>query len=403
MRNPVLFVPLLGALLWAPAPVLAQTLGDEPRTPGWVVTPAMRVGGTWDDNVLLLFREETTPRDYGSPISPGISLDFTGRQTRFSGGYDGSFVLYRTLDELNSTEQTVRALIEHRPTRRLLLFAHEAFISAPTTDVLEVAGVPFNRVGSRSNSLGGGFEATLTRQASLRAEYTVQSVDFDFDEQSGIRLRGGHAHQVRVGYGHIVSARLSLDAEYTLQHAFVAGRPDLPEFPEDRFSVHGVGAGATYKLNPTTTLTGGLGVARLLASETQDARTGPTLRAGIAHRRQRVELSAAYQRSFIPSFGFGGTFQNEDLSARAHVPFSRNRAYVESIVGWLNNDAVDPALPSLRSLRLVSTVGYRATRWLSVEAFYGHTRQNTVRPVSGTLSRNQIGFQVVTAKPFNLR
>jgi hypothetical protein len=404
----VLFIPLVGAVLSAPLTVAAQTGATETpaaelqRVPGWVFTPALSVGGTWDDNVLVVHREDTKPGDFGSPIGPGLRLDYTGRLTRFSSAYEGSFVLYRELSDLNSSHQTLRASFEHRPTKRLLLFGHEDFTRAPTTDAVELAGIPFYRVGTRSNSVAGGFEAALAEQTSLRAAYTLQSVDFDFDELLGLQLRGGHAHQLEIVLSRSISSRLSIGGDYSLQSAFVAGIPDLPQFPDDRFSIHSAGVTATYQLGPTVTVTGGAGFARLMASLTQEARTGPTFRAGIAHRARRAVVSGGYQRSFVPSFGFGGTFQNEEWNANALIPFARNRAYVNGAVSWLINDTLDAALPTLRSLHLTSTIGYRATRWLRIEGFYTRSTQNT-HPVGGTLSRNQVGFQIVTAKPFYLR
>ena len=41
-------------------------------------------------------------------------------------------------------------------TRRLTLFARDSFDDVPTTDDVELNGVPFRRTGSRTNTLGAG-------------------------------------------------------------------------------------------------------------------------------------------------------------------------------------------------------------------------------------------------------
>jgi hypothetical protein len=279
-----LLVPLITAVLCLGSTPAAQEALEPQRAPGWIFTPAFSVGGTWDDNVLLLFREESTPKDYGSALNPSLDLDFTGRQTQLSVGYDGSFVLYRTISELNSVAQTASASFEHRPTKRVTIFAHEAFDVAPTTDALDLGGIPFYRVGSQSNSAGGGVEANLARHTTMRAAYTLHIVDFDFDDLVGQQLRGGHGHLLEFGLSQAISPQLSIGGEYTFQRALVAGRLDLPEFPDERFSIHNALGTVTYQLSPTLTISGGLGVARLLASLTQGAQTGPAVRAGLTRR-----------------------------------------------------------------------------------------------------------------------
>lgn len=397
-----LLVPLITAVLCLGSTPAAQEALEPQRVPGWIFTPAFSVGGSWDDNVLLLFREESTPRDYGSGLGPSLDLDFTGRQTWFSLGYDGSFVLYRTLSELNSLAQTASASFEHSPNKRVTIFAREAFDIAPTTDALDLGGIPFYRVGSQSNSVGGGVQASLARHTEMRAAYTFHIVDFDFDDASGQQLRGGHDHLLEFRLSHAISEHLSVGGEYSFQQALVAGRIDLPEFPDEHFTIHNALGTVTYQLSPTLTISGGLGVARLLATLSQGPQTGPAVRAGITHRGPRAVISGSYQRSFIPSYGFGGTFQNEEWLGSVSVPFARNRAYVDGSVSYFNNDALHADLPSLHSLWFSTKVGYRATRWLTLEGYYNNVSQRADL-ARGNLSRNLIGFQVITSKPMKLR
>ena len=93
----------------------------------------MTVGGTWDDNVLLVNPGTNPPADYGSPITPAANLSYTGKYTQFSTGYSGSFLRYATLTELNSLQQSLNATIERRVSGRLTFFGQESFTAAPTT------------------------------------------------------------------------------------------------------------------------------------------------------------------------------------------------------------------------------------------------------------------------------
>jgi hypothetical protein len=88
--------------------------------------------------------------------------------------------------------------------------------------------------------------------------------------------------------------------------------------------------------------------------------------------------------------------------ANVRTPIGHTRLYVDGAISWLNNDPLDTDRPSLQTSWLSSTLGYNATRWLSLEGFYGRTQQDS-QVAGGQLQRNQLGFRVVAAKPVKLR
>lgn len=395
----------VGAIAVSPAIVSGQgaPTPNQQVVPGWIFTPSIAVGGSWDDNVLLVNPGTNPPSDYGSPISPAASLDYTGKYTRFTSGYYGSFVKYMTLDDLNSYQQSLRAMIERRATARLTVFAQENLTVAPTTDVLQLAGVPFYRIGAKSNAAGGGFQAALDKHTTLRGTYTLRSVTFDVNQLIGNQLQGGHAHELTFSLDRALSSRISIGGEYEFTRAIVNSRSvPAASGPEDRFNMQTASVTAQYQAAAGTVLSGAFGLAQLGAGLTHEARTGPEWRAGISQRVGRGAISGSFHRSYIPSFGFGGTFQNEQWTANVHMPMGRSRTYVDGGVSWLNNDPLDSDQPSLQTAWLSASVGYYATRWLSLEGFYGRTQQDSQR-AGGQLERNQIGFRVVAAKPVKLR
>jgi hypothetical protein len=379
-----------------------RTTQTEQPTPGWVFTPRVSFGGSWDDNVFLVHPADNPPGDYASPIGPAATLDYSGKRTRFSAGYDGSIVLYRSLDELTSYSQFLSAAFEHRASERLTIKLHETFNMAPTTDAIPSVGggVPFYRIGSRANAAGGGFVAALQKHLTVGGSYTLRIVDFDFDEQLGRELRGGTSHELDFSVDRALSPRLSVGGEYSFDRVSHEAGTAL-EGPDERFNIQSGSVTATYQLRPTVTVTGAFGLAHMGSGLTFEGRTAPAWRAGITHTRRDVALSALYSRSFIPSFGFGGTLQNEEWSGRVFVPFARNRAYTEGSLSWFNNESLEPDQPKLRTVWVSGKLGYRVTRWLSVEGFYNRSGQDSHRP-GGQLSRNQIGFQVVTFKPLRI-
>jgi hypothetical protein len=110
-------------------------------------------------------------------------------------------------------------------------------------------------------------------------------------------------------------------------------------------------------------------------------------------------------RSYIPSFGFGGTIQNEEVGAgyRTNV-FGSRRWYLDNSAVFRNDTPLVSTglqLP-LRSLRTYSILGWEAQRWVRIEGFYARVQQTSLRP-GGELSRNRIGFQIVTSKPMRVQ
>lgn len=394
-----------GPVLHSQGPV--QPLPDDRRIPGWVFTPSLAVGGGWDDNVLLANPGDDPPRDYASPVNPGLSLDFTGRRTQLSTGYLGSYTFYRTVNELTSYEHHLRASVQHRLTPRLSIFGEENFSQAPTTDALQLAGVPFYRIGSRTNTAGGGLEAAVSKYTNVRGRYMLRTVSFDFDEIAGRELRGGTAHEAELGVTRALSARLTVGGDYTLLRGSLNQPVPLEgELPvvgvEDGFMIQTGGGTASYRVSPTLTVNGGLGVSRISGTVTQESRIGPTFAVGAAWQGKHHVASMSYQRSFIPSYGFGGTFQNEEWVGNLHVPFARNRAYTDTSLSWFNNEPLTDDQPDLRWIWFTTRVGYRATPWLRVEGYYSRAQQNA-QQAGSELTRNQVGFQVVTSRPMKIK
>ena len=126
------------------------------------------------------------------------------------------------------------------------------------------------------------------------------------------------------------------------------------------------------------------------------------MEAALLDRARDTRMSVAYQRLFVPSFGFGGTFQNEALTGAVHVPFASNRMYLEGSLAWFDNDPLEQVQPSLRTWWFSGTGGYRATRWLHVEVYVNRNAQDSQVP-GGNIRRTDIGFRLVITKPMRIR
>lgn len=361
---------------------------------GWSFTPSFTYAGSWDDNVVIRQKGDATAADFLNVVNPRASLDLNGRRGQISASYDGAFVVYRDLNQLNSYDQHASFFGRRLLSKHFSVFVRNTTAAVPTTELSEFIAVPFVRTGSRLDELTSGVEAVLTKRTSVVVAYDFQWVQFDHSLPGSEALRGGHSHGGTMTLKHRLSERLTLLGDYDFHHATIGEG-------EQTFDVQNAWAGGDYKLSEFTHVFAEAGVSRLAVTEFSAARTGPAWRLGLTRQLNAAALDLLYSRSFVPSYGFGGTMQNEEATARIRVPFNR-RFYSTSALSWRRNDPLTPGELPLWSYWLEGTVGYAVTPWVHLEAFYAGTRQTIDRP-GGTLDRNRIGFQVTTAKPVRVQ
>ena len=394
---PFVAIVLLAAL---PGPAAAQesnfALSGDTRpvlVPGWTFTPSVLYQGVWDDNVLVRGMGDEAPRDFLNILNPKADVTFLGRRGQVDAGYDGAFVFYRQLETLNSYDQHARVSAQRLVTRHVTLFVTDNFAAVPTTELVRFIAVPFTRTGSQLDDLRTGVEMALSKYTSMKVSYNFQWVKFDRDDPLAPLLRGGHSHGATASLRHAISENTTLLADYDIQHAIVA--------VNGTFDVQNAGAGVERKLSDYTRIYLVGGVARVGVTNFAAPRTGPSLRGGITHQYQRAAIDLSYSRSYVPAFGFGGTYQNEEIAAAVRLPLSQ-RFYTNSSVSWRRNEPLTLGDPSLRSLWIESTVGYSVQPWLRLEGFYSGSRQTIAQP--GTeRDHNRVGFQIVTFKPLRVR
>jgi hypothetical protein len=395
---------LVAALLLLAAPAAAQDELEARRViPGWVLTPTVSLGVTFDDNPVLAGRGDPSPDDTITNVRPGLDLSFTAKHTFFGVTYRGSLVRYRTLDQYDSYDQGGTVELRHEPSRRVTLTLRDTFSVAPTTDTVDVAGVPFSRTGTRQNSFDGGATFAVTERLNLSGGYTFRWIDFD--PPGGVLtplLQGGRSHGVNLGARQQLSERWEVGATYTLESATV-GDPRLLDGGEEQFTIQNVEGVASWRAAPTVTIEGGFGISYLGLPSPEGSRTGPAGHVRVRKRTEYALFSAGAMRSFVPAFGFGGSLRNQEIFADVRVPFARKRAYVQGQLAWRDSEPVLEGELGITAAWVETVVGYAFLRWLRAEAFYAGVFQDTVTVAGGRIDRNRIGVRVVTAQPVRLQ
>jgi hypothetical protein len=411
MKRIALFVAVGLALMSQPMAAqerIGSGAPDQQFLAGWTFTPTVGVGETYDSNVSLFSAGHSGNEDYVSSVFPGADLHHAGKHSSLDMGYSGSFLDYRTFDALNRWDQRARFEVRQQQSAHLVWFGHATAALLPSTDLIDLGGIPYRKTGATTANGRGGIEYILSARDSITSSVDYQLVKFDRPELEADVLRGGRIFESTNGWRHKVSARAAVGADYSYRRALVSG-------DSEPFSFHSTEAALDYTLSPEWSFSGAAGVVYLQQTAQFAARTGPAWRLGLEHRRGGTTFHVSYLRTFIPSFGFGGTVQSQDLGAGFRTPlFHARHFYLDGSAMFRDNQPLtgnqvisDPLtgeveqLP-LRSLRAQSVIGWEPGPWVRIEMFYALVQQTSLR-AGGYLDRNRIGFQIVTSKPMRMQ
>ena len=372
----------------------SETEFDSWRIPGWSFTPGIAIGATRDSNVALAAPGDTQKAAADSLIGtePFGSLEFFSPRSEFSAWYRGYLRRYMEVEELNGFDQTAQVLFRHQATKRVTVFARNHFMNVPTTDEAFLNGVPFVRTGTRSNDVVAGVETRLTKYTNLNGRYELAWVDFDHE---GTVLTGGWVNGFQVDVAHRFTERASLGAEYSIRFA------DLNEGTRSmRFN--DAGAVFEYALGPHTMFSAAGGISHLVDNLLNQTRTAPYVRASIVQNLEAASIGASYERSFVPSFGFGGSNESQEIRGYVHMPIPKNRAYLQGSLAWRHSIPYIATDLELDSILARSTVGYAVARWFRLEGFYTFSRQDST-VTGGEINRHRLGAQVVISQPMRIQ
>jgi hypothetical protein len=392
---------LLGALvvmIAAGAPLRAQDPGSEfqsMRTPGWSFTPGITMSTVYDSNIALAnapASTRTTQGDQLFEVEPFGQLEYFSPRTEFSTGYRGYVRRYQDFDQLNGFDQQVHGSVRRLVTRRLTFFARDNYADVPTTDDVQLNGVPFRRVGSKMNSGQAGIEARLTKYTDLSVSYENTWIRFDRPE---LFLTNGWVNGVRSELSRRLTERLSLGGEYAVRFANLNEGTHQVIFQDAGGTLH-------YHVASGTTLSLAGGVSHLNDRLVLVTRTGPYVRAGITHDVVRATLGASFERMYVPSFSFGGSTQSQEIRGFVRMPLDKNRFYVQGSAAWRRNDPFIANELQLDTIWIRSTLGFAATRWMRLEGFHAFTRQDSI-VTGGEINRQRIGAQVVISQPVRIQ
>jgi hypothetical protein len=394
----------IALVLHASLPLSAQgpVRPASPPAPGWVFTPAISVAESWDTNVLLASEGNERSGDFLTAITPRGALGFRGRHVTFHVDYRGSYQLYQELTQLNAFDQRATAAYTYRISPAVNIFARNGLSKSPTTDDIDLPGVRFRRQGVLLNDTRSGVEARLNRRTTMTAAYAFQWVEFDEEDVivtvDGLR-RGGHAHGGSGQVDYVLMPRVTVGGEFETRHATV---DELRQF-----DVQNMLGTVGWRFRERMELSAGAGYAWLATSQTGGRRGAPAFRISLTGAGRQLAWNVGYRRSFLPSFGFGGTHQNEEFNAGVLAPITR-RLDLSGSLSVRENDPLATATDlatevlSLRSVHLRSSVSYLATRWMRIEGYYTAAFQNSQLP-GGEISRSRAGVQVVTSTRMRIR
>jgi hypothetical protein len=397
MRTHVLTraLALLGLLVSA-LPVAAQQAEAPAGTPGWSVTPSVAAGAVYDSNVALANAPASTGRTQSDRlllVQPSAELEFVSPRTQFSSGYSGSLRRYVEFEQLNSFDQSAHISLRRLASKHVTVSVSEDYAQAPTTDELELNGVPFLRTGSRRNVVSGRVEARLSKFTDVGFSADHNRVSF---ERPGVRLTGGRVTGGHFDLNRRLRERLSVGAEYSIRFA------EFGEAVTREVVFHDAGGTVRYRVLERTSIGGAAGIAYLDERTLGETRRGPYVRANVTQHTEHATFGASFDRTFVPSFGFGGSSRSEEVRGFVRMPIPQNRMYVQSSASWRKTEPFVLGGPLLETTTVRSTFGYAVARYVRLEVFHALTRQDSGVP-GGDVNRNRIGTQVVILQPMRIQ
>ena len=378
-------------------PAAAQEPSAEVRLgkiAGWTFTPGIILGALYDTNVVIASPDENskTAADKLFTMAPFGDLSYLSPRTTFSSGYQGTVQRYFDFDNLDGTDHRAYLSLRERMSRRLTVFANETFAQVPTTDRLEINGLPFQRTGARYNALAGGVESRLTRSTDAIVRYEMTWVDF---VRKDTDLTGGVVNGIHTELTRRFSERASAGAEYGVRLA------DLNEGTSHLF-FQDAGGVFRYRTAETTVVEASLGFAHLIDRTADTSESGPYAKLGLTRKTERVTFGLAYSRSYVPSLSFGGTNQSQEARGYAYMPFNRNKFYLQESASWRRTNPFVQSERPLASIFVNTALGYGVQRWLRVEGYHQFTTQDNHVP-GGQIGRHVGGLQLVVAEPMRIR
>jgi len=362
--------------------------------PGWTFTPGVILGALYDTNVAVASPGVNlkTASDKLFTMAPFGDLSYLSPRTSFSAGYQGTLQRYFDFDSLNGTDHRGHLSLRSRLTRRVTAFVNDSYAQVPTTDLLDLNGLPYQRTGARHNTFAGGLEARLSKNVDGVVRYEMTWVDF---VRRDTNLIGGIVNGLHSEITRRISDRASAGAEYGVRLA------DLNE-NANHLTYQDGGGVFRYRTGEATTLEASAGLAHFIDRNTDTTKSGPYARVGLTRKTERASFGLGYSRSYVPSLAFGGTNQSQEARGYLHMPLSRNRLYLQESASWRRTEPFVQTEIPLDSLFVTTALGYAVQTWLRVEGYHQFTTQDN-KTAGGQISRHVGGLRLIVAEPMRIR
>lgn len=388
----------------AAAQPLPWRTGDSVAA-GWTFTPGISVGAAWDSGVQTGNHPviEALFQKYVGRVNPYAEIDFVGRRTVLNAGYSGGLDKYR--GSSSGFEQHTRISVSRVVTPRFSASANASYSAANTSDRLRLtdaevpvldATLPFVAIDTAYVTAGSGFQYRASPRTTVSGTYRYQQMTLDRDETRGAIevLQGGRSHAPSLQVARAFTPRLSIGGAVEYRLEFVES------FAE--FDIQTAAAAFSYRVNSTTTITGGGGASRLQVIATAASTIAPTFSAGFSQARRQLRIGGSYTRGFHQLYGFGSLATSDTFSAGVSAPLLDRMYYLSAQVAHSRSRAVENVGLGfdLNTTWTNASVGRRLTEWLNAEAYLTIALQGST--VRGDSNRTRLGVQFATSKPMRM-
>ncbi len=363
----------------------------------FTVTPSIRVGAEYNDNVFLTTRKQD---DFLGTFAPGINLALESPTYRLAADYSFTSEVYAKHSELDDAlaRQQASLVGTYRPTAELTLGLTEAYFRGRTTPSVTLLGVSSGFQESWSNSVSASAGWTVTPRTTLRlnGSWTIER----FSGATGTTATSGSDNYlIGTGVDYAFTPRLTGTALYQFGYITFSGTTAQGQ---GETMTHSPRLGGSYRITETLTATANAGPI-FVTDHTDTVAAGAT--ATVTQRLFFGSASLNFDRSVGTAAAFSGVTTNQTIGASLSVDrwikdltlsLSPRYTTAETTGGNTTTD--------LTSWTVTLTANYRFNRWIGAYASYIFFQQTNhaagVSTLNNDIDQNRISFGIQVGYPF---
>jgi hypothetical protein len=365
------------------------------------VTPSLAITEQFNDNVFLTHSNKQT--DFITQFTPGVMLQAQQPGLTLLSSFNFTAEIYAKNPELDGAANRLNFLtsVFYQATQRVSLTLTESLVyNRNNSNFATVTGVSNGNQAGWINTIAPGMTMQLTPRTTWRTygSYTLERFG---SGGTSTTSANSNIYHVGTGFGHTLTPRLTLTADYDFGYLDVEHQPTT--------YVHTPRLGGSYRFSPTLTVTATAGPSVTVTD--RDTEASPAVTARIMKEMSWGAMSAFYDRSIGTNGGFGGVADNQIFGGSISVTTLLRGLYLDLSPRYSisRTTGASQSNSDINALNVVLSARYQIARYVGFIASYTllHQTGSANGTTSGTsrnandVDQNTVTFGVQFGYPIN--